>query len=193
MFRDKSDVNTSFMPRLFLAVNCGGGGDSSGCNTDRVAGGTWQHPAAQNWLFCFRVSTRTLLLFVAARSPALPTCWEPRTLLLGSITAPLEFRQSLGISLTCKSGQDQERAHLSRHRLGGGGGSCVAPSKALPPQSRQVILTARTLPVSHWPSDWMHIHLQIMLCDSRAAEHHFNMQIDSSEALHYAFSGLFSD
>lgn len=28
---------------------------------------------------------------------------------------------------------------------------------------------------------------------ARAAEHHFNMQIDSSEALHYAFSGLFSD
>lgn len=52
-------------------------------------------------------------------------------------------------------------------QIGGrGSASRVAPSRAPLPQSRQIILTARTLPVSHWPSGWVHIHLQIMLCDS---------------------------
>lgn len=44
MFRDKSGIYTSFMRRLFLAVNCGGGGDRSGRNTNCVAGSTWQRP-----------------------------------------------------------------------------------------------------------------------------------------------------
>lgn len=122
MFRDKSGVYTSFTRRLFLAVNCGGGGgDSSGCNTGCVAGPYLAAPGFSELAFLLpRVSPNTSLC--CCLQPCTPTCWEPCTLLLGSITAPLEFRLSLGVSLTCKSGQDQERAHLSCHRFAGGGG-----------------------------------------------------------------------
>ena len=139
-----------------------------------------------------------MLLFVTGRSPQSPTCGEPAALLLGSTatssTAPLEFRLSLDISLMGELGRVNRGPVCSVTDLGAEGVQFTCGPSGVPlPRSRQVTSTPRTPPVSDGPSDRMHIHLRIMLCDSRVAEHHFNMQIDSSEALHYAFSGLFSD
>lgn len=81
--------------------------------------------------------------------------------------------------LNCSSGVQTVSWHQSDHAYLGrakkgliclitdlGGWLTCGPSEAPLPPSRQVILIAGTLPVSDWPSDCVHIHLQIMLCDS---------------------------
>lgn len=76
--------------------------------------------------------------------------------------------------------------HSSHYRFGG-------HLEALLPPSRQVILIARTLQSVNGRLIGCTFIFKLCCVTAWAAEHHFNMQIDSSEALHYAFSGLFSD